>query len=856
MKKRIVIIIAVFILLACLAAVYLNKVVLPVKLKSLIVSALKESTQKQVSLGALQFNIFKGLVLHNISIYDNSGTIFKVKEASCAFLIPPIFKKNIIIPVVNLRSLEVFLRRLPDNSVNIQDLYFRGLETAPSRAQRTIEATQVLPQPEYPGLQAVDNGKGLFSSKSPKGKAGGFSFFVAKIKVTDSSVHFKDETFKQPFSVDLDNLSLLMRLSLAGSVKFSLKSEIKVSPIIKISAEGEYKIPSQELSATIHLKDFSPEGFLVYCRGLGVDTVKGQIDSRIGIKYKGQDIFLKVEAQSRELSLTKDKTSLKLNINTQSDIKYNLKDDKWQFSGSVLSLGSQANGIETIGTVKDIKGTAVFNNTGISSKDLKVDIWGFPVQADISLNDFSSPSLSIKAASGIDLAAAKNLLKDKFKFEIPADLSGEGKLVLEINSIIPLPAKPQIIGSLEIVHARLKLNESGLSFDNINGKLTIIPDQLKWQELNFEYNKHVCKTSGEVNNFKSPAWQIKLLSEGLLLDSDLTMEGKLIKFSKFNVGYLGSKFEITGEINPDDFTGKLDGKFGIELKDLKGLSEIFGLGLKQLELIKPQGLVSAEFSVAGTLNELKSLSVNAKFSCPNLSAYGLKAQDTALTYNQEQGVIDIPVFHLALYGGNIDFAWKMNLASQNLPFWITMDLQGVKLQELKLDTPVKDKDISGVIKATAKINGFSNDLSKISGNGNIAIGEGKLWQLNLFQGLGSVLLIKDFANVTFHEGTCDFTVKDKYIFTDDLKLKSDITNLSGALKIGFDNSIDAALDVQIIDEMAPITGTFQDVTTAIMGQAGKFGVIKISGTLSDPKFKFKPAVTDIFKGLKNVFFNN
>ena len=93
MKKRIVIIIAVFILLACLAAVYLNKVVLPVKLKSLIVSALKESTQKQVSLGALQFNIFKGLVLHNISIYDNSGTIFKVKEASCAFLIPPIFKK-------------------------------------------------------------------------------------------------------------------------------------------------------------------------------------------------------------------------------------------------------------------------------------------------------------------------------------------------------------------------------------------------------------------------------------------------------------------------------------------------------------------------------------------------------------------------------------------------------------------------------------------------------------------------------------------------------------------------------------------------------------------------------------------
>jgi len=54
--------------------------------------------------------------------------------------------------------------------------------------------------------------------------------------------------------------------------------------------------------------------------------------------------------------------------------------------------------------------------------------------------------------------------------------------------------------------------------------------------------------------------------------------------------------------------------------------------------------------------------------------------------------------------------------------------------------------------------------------------------------------------------------------------------------------------------MIPLSGTLKDVTTAIMGQAGKMGVIKLSGWLKEPKYSFKPAVTDIIKGITDAFF--
>lgn len=196
----------------------------------------------------------------------------------------------------------------------------------------------------------------------------------------------------------------------------------------------------------------------------------------------------------------------------------------------------------------------------------------------------------------------------------------------------------------------------------------------------------------------------------------------------------------------------------------------------------------------------------------------------------------------------------MNMNAQDFPYWVTLVIQGVRLEKLKMDTAVKDKDIAGTLQAEAKLNGFAPDLTRINGAGKILINDGKLWQLNLMQGLGKILFVKDFANIIFNEASCDFTVQDKYVSTENLKLKSNISDLEGRIKIGFDSSLDGLINVKVLDEAAPLNGTFKDIATAIIGQAGRFGAIKITGTLQDPKYKFETAVGDIIKTITGKFF--
>ena len=48
--------------------------------------------------------------------------------------------------------------------------------------------------------------------------------------------------------------------------------------------------------------------------------------------------------------------------------------------------------------------------------------------------------------------------------------------------------------------------------------------------------------------------------------------------------------------------------------------------------------------------------------------------------------------------------------------------------------------------------------------------------------MGELLFTKDFANVVFDEAYCEFFIKDKLIFSDNILLKSNLVNLSGSAR--------------------------------------------------------------------------
>jgi len=807
MKKFILTALILFLILFS-ATVYLNKVFLPKKIKSLIVSTLAKQTGKNVTLKSLEFSIFKGLVLRDLVIADGQNVILSTPQAACTIFIWPIFKKQVIIPSINLKAPYIFLERRADNSFNLQDFF----------------------TPQVPA------------------KKSDFSAAIFKLTITDGNLVFLDDALGAKFKKEIKNIQLSLQLGLPVKLKFNLSAQLVNQPPVFINASGEYKILSRELTANLSFKDLSTSELSAYYRDLG-DLVSGLINLQAQVDLKNKILQVNLTAQGDNLIFAKDNLKAKLNTSLQTKIDYNLETKKLEFNGACDIQQADIAGLEFLGQVKNLNGKVVFNQHSLIADDLKAELLGVRFKIKLGIKDFSTRALNIN--TDFDFSILPAIAKDKFNFSLINSASGRAALSLKIQ-----PDHQGIWGaqgSLDITGAGLKLDKVVSPIENIAARLEFSQEGLSWLDTKFKYQGANYQTSGTLSGFTAPKVKLKLYSEDLSVAGEFNLLGKKIKVTQFKGKYLDSQFLVSGDIDQSDPVKPqvdLTGRINLELSDLNKLLE------KAYPVIKtssPSGRLDTEFNLKGPVVDFKNCYLQVKSTSSSFSLYGLKATDFSLDYLQEQGIAKIPALRMGFYDGVIEGDGALNLNTAELVYQLELKANGINLGKLNLDTPSKNKNIAGMLLGEVKLNGAGSDLNKLDGAGSFAVSDGKLGELNLLQGLGQLLLAKDLGNIGFTGCTCAFSLKNKFVYTDKFKLTSSMVDLAGPLKIGFDSSLEGALDVEILGELVPLGGTFKDVTTAIIGKGGKFGVIKLSGTLSEPKYAFKTAVGNIIQGLANMF---
>lgn len=843
-----------FILLGSLGIIYLNKVAIPLKLKSLIIKNLEVITQKKVSLGSVRFNLFKGLILNDLILYDGQKELIKVKNAACSFLILPILKeKKVFIPRIALDEPKIFLERRKDNTFNL-------LELLPKH--QTAQEKQKL------------------------------NVIISRIIITKGRVDFLDNSLSPSFSQAIDDLNLSISLSLPTNVRLNSQFKILTTPPTPITINAEYQIFNQQLLAKILIDNLMPKEFDAYYRGSGIAITEGSINSSIKINLTLKDSLLNADitAQGKDFSLAKEDSKMKLSSAITSHLRYslqnhllnaditaqnkdvtvsrgalhmqldsgikanlqcNFKDNQFHYSGTADIQKANISGLETINELQNLNAQIKFSDTKVSSENVSATIWGFPFEAKIALEDFHNPLLSFEGASELNLTTLQDILAKEFNIALPVAITaGEGKLSFNLKTRMPLKEPIQLAGSLSVKKATIQVERIPSPLTDLNGLLQFGLNDLKWQKIEFKYLGQPYATDGTLTNFTSPLVNLTLNSEKLSLHSAFALENKLLKISNCEGTFLNSKFSLHGDINtadPSAIQASILSDSRIALSDLKELPFLALQG--QLEKMHPQGLVNVKLNLSGNINKPKLCNLSASLSSPSISLYGLKADKVLLEYTQAEGLANIIVPLFSFYDGTIEALARINFDSENMPFWIETQIVDIKIEKLKNDTPLKTQDIAGTIESTAKLNGFIANLTQLSGSGKILIKDGKLWELNLFKGLGKLIFLKDFSSIVFHKGYCEFFIKDKTIFTENLQFVSPMVGIDGSGKIGFDSSVDAILNVHLSDEFIPETGTFKDVTTMLMGQAGRFGIIEIKGTLQKPEHKYKTPKLEILKSL-------
>jgi Protein of unknown function len=819
--KKFIIIALILSLIIFSGIVYLNKVFLPQKIKSIIVSNLAQHTRKNVTLGSLEFNIFKGLVLHDLVIADSQNVILSTRQATCGIFIWPVFKKQIIISSINFKSPYIFIERFKDGSFNLQDIF--------------ISSPAVVKMPE------------LKESKSKKSE---FSVSVYKINVSSGIIVFQDDTLAVQFKKEIRNIQLSLGLALPVSVKFNFKGEIPNNPPAFVFAWGEYKILNPELAVNLSVNNLLPMDFEAYYSKFGLNLLSGLVDGQVKLNFKGQLLNIEADAKAAKLVFAKEKVKVSLNLDLQSKINYNLQTNKVSFDGSCDLQQADISGLGFFGELKNLYGKIAFNERSLVAQGLKAELLGMPFEVNLGIKDFSTLALNINTS--LNLSFLPVIAKEKFNFSHVSSALGKAALFLKLH---PDGKGGWVIqGKVEIVEAGLKLAKENIPVENISATLEFSQQGFSWSDTKFKYQDMDYQSSGELSDFSTPNIKLQLSSRDLSLVSAFGITDNKIKITQAKGKYLDSQFLISANIdNSDPLRPQVDvnGKINLDLEDLNKLLA------KQYPVIKDmqsKGKLDTQFTLSGPIYDFKNCLIQAKLSSNNLSLYGLRTQDFVLDYLQEQKIAKISAMRIVFYDGLIDGFASLNLDTATLPYHLELQANGVKLEKLKLDTPSKNKNISGTFQGEVKLNGFSKELNKLSGAGQFSVKEGRLWELNLLQGMGKLLFAKDLGSIELSECTCSFLVKDKFFFTDSLRLKSNIAELFGSLKIGFDSSLEGAIDVDILSEMIPLSGSLKDVTTAFMGQMGKIGVIKLSGKLDAPKYNFKPAVANIVKGLTDIIF--
>jgi len=836
MKRKLLIIAASVIVIFSVGIFYLNNFYLPKTLKKVVVGIIEDNTRKKVTLGAVRVNIFKGLVLSNLDIYDAGRRIISIKEASCIFWVWGLMQKKVVIPSVTFNSAVVLLERQKDGKFNLEDMFVsdkdRPLKGPP------IEQAQGLPA-------------GGHSNRS--GDAG-FSLDIHKVNILNSTLQFADNTFAEPFSYGVEDIDLVCQLSLPNALNFNGSAKARGSARKNIRVEGRLILPDNALTANVALKNINAAEFSDYFASLGGGKInKGSLGLTAYFFFKDDRLNIQSQAALDDFSVALKGFNAVFYSQIKSEIEYDLNKNTLGYSGRASLSRASVSGVDFVGAIQDLSADVKFDNQGVSSENIKASAWGIPLRAGLILKDFSRPELDLNLSATLGFPDAQRLLKEKVNFNIPGEFKGSVDMSARIYSDKKAKGLLALDGSASFKKVFLKLDNIADPFEDIGGVLSFSLSRAEAKELNFNYCGVPYKASFTVSDFNSPYIKLKVGSEGLLASAELSMDKNKVNIPSLAVKYINSEFSASGRFDYPDSRLNLAGSLLLDLRDLhKPLSRY----KETLDKINPSGDLHVKFNLDGNVRDLQSALIEVSASGQRVSCYGLSGKDVVLYLRQEGGILDLPFLNFSLYSGLVSLSGKANINAANKPFWVNLSMQDVNIQELKADTVLKEKDISGIVNGDAKLNGFFKDLLNIYGSGNLSITKGRLWELNIFKGLGKLLFSSDFANIVFHEGSCSFSLGDKHIWTNDLMLKSNMAYLSGRVKIGFDSSIDAGLNIDIIDELVPLSGTAKDLTTAIIGKSGKFATINISGTLNEPRYKFKPIVENIFKGITDTLKKN
>ncbi len=798
---------------------YLNRVVLPVKLKGWAETELSRMTGRQVTVGRVRIHLWHGVLVEQITVEEDArygkGPFLQIDQVVGKVLFLPLFKeKRVIIPSIRIVRLRTQILQDSNRIWNFESLRLAAATPAKTKPAR-------------------------------------FQVVVPKVILEDSQLQVGFETPTHRVRLNFQEIDARVGIAFPAKLQATVRARLGAGsgPSIpfqlggswdpktrEFSLEGHSLVPLEKLKSAFPLEPISslPE-FSGLCKTQveASGNPKGPLSLRLAVETTGLQWKLPegLEGKGDLQARLEAKVPMKPEANL-----LNYLIGRIELKG--ISLGP----IPSIGSLQELQGEINLTPQGLRAEQLTARLAsGEPLTLAGSIANDPARSFSFEARAVLALSRIASFLPALEKNGLAgakwggnADLIGKGegrlKPVFSLRSVVTAAVRE---GALDLPGAG--------SFRQVEGKIRWEPDLLTVTALKGIFWEKPFSLEGSWVNFNQPEIDGRIRWDRLETEFQVGIDGRRIDLNMLSGRWGRGSFQAFGEIlNGKEPEGNLYGEASLELEELPALLPHPPAWLVSSPL---KGPVSARWQLQGKLLTPADWDLGLKLNSPQLSYQKIRLTDLALDLAQQEGrmVLRSGTGRLAegmiRVNGSGDFLnapgrWAGELRAENL-----------NLAVLSRDLEWKTQNLSGQLSLNFKGKGQTGNLAALQGDGAVLVQGGQILELPFLGRFADLLKIPSLRSIAFQEAGGTYQVRNGEMITEAFKLKSPRAILVVTGSGGFLQGLESPIRWQILPTLSLelIPEESSKVGRAIaQGASYLVGELRITGTWKEPKSTFVP----------------
>jgi|GEM_PF-879816 len=670
--------------------------------------------------------------------------------------------------------------------------------------------------------------------------------FLPSLRINDITMAGKELRFKGLLEIKQGELLLGKNERIASDLTYDF---ILVKNENKITAEGNIAAPN--LTGTLDPKT----NVTVQAQGKAdFSHDNGLFQSQSRLNFQNMTLNLSPNAQLTGNPLLNFSFKYRPVEGQAPELSY---------SGTMSVTDAKGINLPYLQTAENVSGKISFEPNKFAVDSLTALISQTPMALSGSVENFKEPFLDIDfSATNCDLGAWQDLIS-QYVPNMGIDAKGIATFKLKYKGKIKRLAGASIdcTAALKDVAFKNKAMKNGVF--NISGDIHYVvehlnpshflPDEGSWKDLRFTFQDkpYVLNGTLQFNNLVTT-----LKCEDLLLSLNSKLFPDRLKILSLTGQYHNSQANVAGEVfYPNEKQGpKFNIKIGgsIALEDLPAL---FPELKERLDPVVPQGIFAIDGLFAGDLQQWKDWTLAFTLTSNEASFYHYKVSQLSLKYAQRDRFINQCTLNSAFYNGAVALEGSSDLSIAEMPYKIAIDIKKVDLSKLKEDTPLKTKDLSGLLSASYTGTGPLSNLNFSQGQGFLSVKDGKLWQFDIFKGLAQLLFVPENQNITLDSAEGNFSVVSEKVLVKDAIVKGNQVELTCNGSATFKGDLDFDIISKFAEGVIRSSDSLQKTVAAFLSQAEDLVTVKVTGTLKEPKYKIMARPLNVIQKTKDFILD-